>query len=700
MFKSIFIFVVLSIANNACSQIIWQKRPSPNQPVISIDVSASNVIFAATSSYGIYKSSDDGVTWTNISQGLPDSLTRVIKASSDNTLYAGTGSHGIYKYLNGVWSSANNGLPSATLAATSIVKASAGIMYMMATTGAIYKWDGSSWSNITFNFPSLGKDLYVFGNGTLYGAAFTHGVYKFDATNNTWSIVGNAMPNNFVLKLAVNSQDTIIAVCNSNNVFKCAANGGNWLSINTGLPSTYNINFITVDLLNNLFVGNTSSPGSLYLSATNGASWMQIATGLSTTSFNSMAVSASNKIFTGASGVFRSSDSGSNWTDMNPDMDAPRSVVCMMTASNGMMYLGSKIGPWRSLDSGLTWQLMASGISHLYILQIMENAKGDILLHGYNSTPKGAIYRSTNNGSTWTQVAANGCDLYTKIKQHRADTLWAISRFSGATSLSYSINDGATWLNNSLQISAIWDIDVTKDNTLFLSSETEGISRSDNGGSTFNISVGNSGPWYGNAFEIEIDDNGYIIAGSDWWTHSLWYSTAAENGNTWTQFTDPDLTVQGIQDLVFDAYNNMYLACENGGVKMAANATWSASTNFVSISSGLPSATANMLELSFDTLGFMYAVCYTNSGLNAGLFRSNTTINPSKANTYTFTGNGDWHLASNWKHKRIPPASIPANVFVTIDPIANGECLLNVPLTLQQGAILKIKSNRKLRILD
>ena len=38
--------------------------------------------------------------------------------------------------------------------------------------------------------------------------------------------------------------------------------------------------------------------------------------------------------------------------------------------------------------------------------------------------PKGAIYRSTNNGDNWTQVAANGCDMYTKIKQHKSCLLY------------------------------------------------------------------------------------------------------------------------------------------------------------------------------------------------------------------------------------------------------------------------------------
>ncbi|MBK8301207.1 MAG: hypothetical protein IPK90_12400 [Chitinophagaceae bacterium] len=121
-------------------------------------------------------------------------------------------------------------------------------------------------------------------------------------------------------------------------------------------------------------------------------------------------------------------------------MDARRVVLTFTSTQNGTLFVGTRSGPWRSLDNGTTWQLRNTGISHLPTLQIMSNAAGDILCHGVNATPKGAIYRSTNNGDNWTLVAANGCDRYTKIKQHKSDTLWATSQFSGATTLSYSIN--------------------------------------------------------------------------------------------------------------------------------------------------------------------------------------------------------------------------------------------------------------------
>ncbi|MBI3882859.1 MAG: hypothetical protein HY305_01185, partial [Sphingobacteriales bacterium] len=521
MIKNILITFFIFYWGTSIAQVSWQKTPGPNESVTSITVNSVNTVYAGTVSNGIFKSTDNGTSWANISLGLGDSSINDVQVASDDKLFASTATHGIYQYSAGSWTSVNTGLPSANVLVIHFVKAPNGNMYMMASTGKIYYWNGAIWTDITFNFPANGRAIAGGPNGNIYAGAFAGGVYKFDG------------------------------------------------------------------------------------------------------------------------------DNGNNWNDMNPGLDARRAVLCFTNTKAGSMFVGTHIGPWRSVDNGNTWQLKNTNITHLTTLQILSNAAGDILCQGHNNVPKGAIYRSTNNGESWTQVAANGCDLYTKIKQHKSDTIWASSRFSGATTLSYSINNGASWVNNPLTISAIWDIDFSKDNTIFIGSESEGVSRSDNGGQTFTLGVGNSIPWYGNVIEIETDANGFIFAGGDWWTHILWFSTPADNGNVWTQFTDPDLTISGAQDLIFDQNNNAYLADESNGIRMAYNTAWSATTNWIPSSAGLPTP-ANTIQLGFDNYGFMYAAVYTNKGHNAGLYKSTIAVNSPTLTTYTFTGNGNWDVPANW----------------------------------------------------
>lgn len=64
------------------TQVSWQKMSSPNEDVTCLATSADNVIYAGTSTYGVFKSTDEGVTWQNKSQGLPDSIIRDLEVST------------------------------------------------------------------------------------------------------------------------------------------------------------------------------------------------------------------------------------------------------------------------------------------------------------------------------------------------------------------------------------------------------------------------------------------------------------------------------------------------------------------------------------------------------------------------------------------------------------------------------------------
>ena len=142
------------------------------------------------------------------------------------------------------------------------------------------------------------------------------------------------------------------------------------------------------------------------------------------------------------------------------------------------------------------------------------------------------------------------------------------------------------------------------------------------------------------------------------------------------------------------------MACENGGIRMAANSNWSSTTDWILSSTGLLSANANILDLNFDTSGYMYAVAYTNSGLNGGLFKSINTINLSKSSVFTFVGDGLWSNSQNWLHQQKPPANISGNKMIIIDHVPQGNCILDEPLTLNSAVQLKIRPNRKLLMLD
>ncbi len=66
---------------------------------------------------------------------------------------------------------------------------------------------------------------------------------------------------------------------------------------------------------------------------------------------------------------------------------------------------------------------------------------------------------------------------------------------------------------------------------------------------------------------------------------------------------------------------------------------------------------------------------------------------------YTFTGNGNWDVATNWTNNAVPPAVLPAGNEIIINPVAGGECILNSPQTISSTAKITIVSGKSLRIL-
>ncbi|MBL0357211.1 MAG: hypothetical protein IPP72_10150 [Chitinophagaceae bacterium] len=70
------------------------------------------------------------------------------------------------------------------------------------------------------------------------------------------------------------------------------------------------------------------------------------------------------------------------------------------------------------------------------------------------------------------------------------------------------------------------------------------------------------------------------------------------------------------------------------------------------------------------------------------------TVIKNPGQVYTFTGNGNWDAPSNWKNNAVPPPSIQQNEMVIINPVDNGECILNVPVTALPGAAVSVQPEK------
>lgn len=64
---------------------------------------------------------------------------------------------------------------------------------------------------------------------------------------------------------------------------------------------------------------------------------------------------------------------------------------------------------------------------------------------------------------------------------------------------------------------------------------------------------------------------------------------------------------------------------------------------------------------------------------------------------YTFVGNGSWSDPANWENSQVPPYLLSLGNSVIISPAPDGECVVDKPVIVGQGASLNIKPGKKLR---
>lgn len=67
-------------------------------------------------------------------------------------------------------------------------------------------------------------------------------------------------------------------------------------------------------------------------------------------------------------------------------------------------------------------------------------------------------------------------------------------------------------------------------------------------------------------------------------------------------------------------------------------------------------------------------------------------------NVFTFIGSGQWDSPSNWFNGNIPPSPLPKGSKIIIDPLNDGDCIMNSLQILSYGSHLIIKPNKRIKL--
>ncbi len=324
----------------------WVKINSTPYPFItSLAVTPNGAggtnLFIGLWRSGIYKSTDNGTSWTEADAGMSNTgynvhTFAVSPEGKDSTnLFAGT-EHSVYLSTdNGTsWADFDTVLSHALLDVVSlaIIPNGTGGINLLAGTddgnGALLSTDrGTSWSAVN--------------NGLTTNNSGTHSVFALAVTPN-----------------GAGDTNLFAGTDNDGGVFRSTNNGTSWTEVDSGLTNTYygifgtpTVNVFTITSGiggTNIFAG-THGLG-VFRSTNNGTSWSQVNTGLADSEITAFAVSPNGaggtNIFAGTSGgVFLSTNNGTNWTAVNTGFTED-TVTALAIVPNGAGDTNLFAGTW------------------------------------------------------------------------------------------------------------------------------------------------------------------------------------------------------------------------------------------------------------------------------------------------------------------------------------------------------------------
>jgi len=179
--------------------------------VTTINVSPinSNLIYAGTDDGNLWKTSDGGANWTKISDALPNRwITKVLASRNDvNTLYVtfsgyryGEDDGHVYKSTDSGenWADISGTLPDIPI--NDIEQDQYGNLFLGTDIGVLSSLDnGANWEPFGENMPSVVvNDLFIHeASEYMYAATYGRSSYKMDISNNVLGIENNSSVSGF-----------------------------------------------------------------------------------------------------------------------------------------------------------------------------------------------------------------------------------------------------------------------------------------------------------------------------------------------------------------------------------------------------------------------------------------------------------------------------------------------------------------------
>ena len=216
---------------------------SPSRPGIVYAATGIETLFPQgvtrdTPGPGIYKSTDGGMTWFTVNQGLESTTMSILAVAvhpqNPDVAYLGEMNSGIYKTLDGgkSWLPANKGLRQTDIRALAIDPKNPDTIYAGVEFGGVWKSEngGDSWLNISSGLSPEACVRSIVVDPTqpniVYAADIQNGVNRSTDSGATWQQIKHGLKVKAVHGLAISGDgQTLYAATEGNGVYRLDLDG-------------------------------------------------------------------------------------------------------------------------------------------------------------------------------------------------------------------------------------------------------------------------------------------------------------------------------------------------------------------------------------------------------------------------------------------------------------------------------------------
>lgn len=399
-----------------------------------------NVVYACTGN-AIYKSTDAGVSFERVTEGLPTSgvgrIEMAVTKANPNVVYAvmsnsGSGYKGLYKSSDAgaTWAtqsteneinifsyepdgSGNTGIAWYAIA-LAVDQEDENILY----SGSVNLWrsvnSGTGWEFVAHWYGGFGKpyvhaDEHVLTVNPLNNVCYSGndgGIYKTLDKGLSWIDVSSTLSILQIYRMGVSytNPDLIIEGSQDNGTY--LYKDGEWYDVYGGDGMA-----CAIDPSNPDIMYASTQNGNLLKSMQGGRDWKGIrpeSGGSWITPFQIHPINT-NMIVAGYKSVYLSTTWANSWTKISPELDGGETMNEITFAPSDDRYIYVSRGPniWGTRDRGASWRSLKNGLPNLSIEWIVvspsEPDKVWVAFSGFTDGQK--VYYSDNAGDTWTNYS-------------------------------------------------------------------------------------------------------------------------------------------------------------------------------------------------------------------------------------------------------------------------------------------------------